>query len=351
MNRMIKKIVAIALGAVLMWPVSDAMGQRPYPYTVDELPAIPIDTLPSGKEGRRLVLNSNGTWRYIYDDLGELVSYPGFYNHWDTASVFAYRDFKYDGMPEVLELEIVDSLEAFCAPLVGKVFSPYGRRRRSNHNGVDLPKPVGTPVYATFDGRVRYSRYNTGGYGYMVIIRHPNELETWHGHLCRLAVKSGDYVRAGQIIGYVGNTGRSRGNHLHFEFRYRDQTFDPEFLVDFEQGKLRYKVFPLQKSYLDIHSHASEVLQEFDEDWDVGALLASATDSVAIRAALDKKRMLDEAGTSQNRTTRALYHTVKSGDVLGRIAQRYGTTIDRICRLNNISRNSILRLGQRLRVR
>ncbi len=348
----VKDMLAFALVAVLSVSAYRAEAQRiPVQYAIDELPVIPIDTLSTDRAGRKLVVNSNGTWRYLYDDLGTLASYAGFHDHWDTASVFAYRDFSYDAMPDVLELEIVDSLWRFSPPVVGKVFSPYGRRRRSNHNGVDLPKPVGTPIYATFDGRVRYARYNTGGYGYMVILRHPNELESWYGHLCRLAVSSGDYVTAGQVIGYVGNTGRSRGSHLHFELRYKDQTFDPEFLVDFEHGKLRYKVFPLEKSYLDIHSHASEILQEFDDDWAIGSLLAEAGDSVAIRAALAQQKAIDNAGQTVVKESTAVYHTVKSGDILGRIAIRYGTTIDRICKLNNISRNSILRLGQRLRVK
>ncbi len=343
-------VLILALAAILSAYSADAQ-RIPGQYAIDELPVIPIDTLPADRAGRRLVINSNGTWGYMYDDLSDLASYAGFRDHWDTTSVFAYRDFSYDAMPEVLELEIVDSLWRFASPVVGKVYSPYGRRRRSNHNGVDVPKPVGTPIYAAFDGKVRYSRYNTGGYGYMVILRHPNELESWYGHLCRLAVGSGDYVKAGQIIGYVGNTGRSRGSHLHFELRYRDQTFDPEFLVDFEHGKLRYKVFPLEKSYLDIHSHASEILQEFDDDWAIGSLLAEAGDSVAIRAAIAQQKAIDDAGRTVVKESAAVYHTVKSGDILGRIAIRYGTTVDRICKLNNISRNSILRLGQRLRVR
>ena len=206
-------VLILALAAILSAYSADAQ-RIPGQYAIDELPVIPIDTLPADRAGRRLVINSNGTWGYMYDDLSDLASYAGFRDHWDTTSVFAYRDFSYDAMPEVLELEIVDSLWRFASPVVGKVYSPYGRRRRSNHNGVDVPKPVGTPIYAAFDGKVRYSRYNTGGYGYMVILRHPNELESWYGHLCRLAVGSGDYVKAGQIIGYVGNTGRSRGSHL-----------------------------------------------------------------------------------------------------------------------------------------
>lgn len=345
------KNTAILLFALLTFASGEVSAQRAQ-LMLDELPSIPFDTL-SAENGRRIIITSNGTWRYLNEDIAELKNNKLFYNHWDTASVFAYRDFDYDKMPDELEIKVVESLKDFCVPVKGNVYSSYGRRGRSKHNGVDLPKPVGTPIYATFDGRVRYSKYNTGGYGYMVILRHPNGLESWYGHLCRLGVNSGDYVKAGQIIGYVGNTGRSYGSHLHFELRYCDQTFDPEFLIDFQNGRLKYKVFPLKKSYLDINSHASELLQEYEENFAISTLLAQADDSVAIRAALAQQADIESSQTGREtlRSEQAVYHVVKSGDILGRIAIRYGTTIDKICKMNNISRNSILRLGQRLRVK
>ncbi len=345
------KNTAILLFALLTFASGEVSAQRAQ-LMLDELPSIPFDTL-SAENGRRIIITSNGTWRYLNEDIAELKNNKLFYNHWDTASVFAYRDFDYDKMPDELEIKVVESLKDFCVPVKGNVYSSYGRRGRSKHNGVDLPKPVGTPIYAAFDGRVRYSKYNTGGYGYMVILRHPNGLESWYGHLCRLGVNSGDYVKAGQIIGYVGNTGRSYGSHLHFELRYCDQTFDPEFLIDFQNGRLKYKVFPLKKSYLDINSHASELLQEYEENFAISTLLAHADDSVAIRAALAQQADIESSQTGREtlRSEQAVYHVVKSGDILGRIAIRYGTTIDKICKMNNISRNSILRLGQRLRVK
>ena len=345
------KNTAILLVALLTFASGEVSAQRAQ-LMLDELPSIPFDTL-SAENGRRIIITSNGTWRYLNEDIAELKNNKLFYNHWDTASVFAYRDFDYDKMPDELEIKVVESIKDFCVPVKGNVYSSYGRRGRSKHNGVDLPKPVGTPIYAAFDGRVRYSKYNTGGYGYMVILRHPNGLESWYGHLCRLGVNSGDYVKAGQIIGYVGNTGRSYGSHLHFELRYCDQTFDPEFLIDFQNGRLKYKVFPLKKSYLDINSHASELLQEYEENFAISTLLAHADDSVAIRAALAQQADIESSQTGREtlRSEQAVYHVVKSGDILGRIAIRYGTTIDKICKMNNISRNSILRLGQRLRVK
>ena len=152
----------------------------------------------------------------------------------------------------------------------------------------------------------------------------------------------GDYGKAGQVIGYVVTTARAYGPHLHFEVRYCDQTFDPEFLFDFERGMLRYHTFALERSFFNIHSRASELLDE--EDWTdqeiANSLLAEADDSTTIRAAQPKPAAAEP-----------VYHIVRQGDILGRIAIRYGTTITKICQLNGIDRNSILRLGQRLRVK
>ena len=97
---------------------------------------------------------------------------------------------------------------------------------------------------------------NTGGFGNLVIVRHPNGLETWHAHLSKLNVQVNEYVKTGQVIGFSGNTGRSRGPHLHFEMRYCDQTFDPEFIIDFPTGCLKYHTFALEKSFFNIHSRA-----------------------------------------------------------------------------------------------
>ena len=76
---------------------------------------------------------------------------------------------------------------------------------------MDIPLKTGEPIYATFDGKVRYSRYNSGGFGNLVIIRHPNGLETWYAHLTKRNVGSEEYVRAGQVIGYGGRRAAAGG--------------------------------------------------------------------------------------------------------------------------------------------
>ena len=158
--------------------------------------------------------------------------------YWDTTTLFPYRDVTLASLPASVAIDLVDSLKCYHYPGKGKLRSKYGPRRRRQHQGVDIPLKMGEPVYAVFNGRVRISQYNRGGYGNLVVIRHDNGLETFSGHLSERLVQSGDWVEAGQIIGFCGSTGRSTGPHLHFETRYCGQTFDPERLIDFESGNL-----------------------------------------------------------------------------------------------------------------
>ncbi|MBO5873480.1 MAG: LysM peptidoglycan-binding domain-containing protein, partial [Rikenellaceae bacterium] len=153
--------------------------------------------------------------------------------------------------------------------------------------------------------------------------------------LSRNNVKVGDYVKAGQVIGFSGNTGRSRGPHLRFEIRYKDQTFDPEFLIDFENGQLKYQTFMLEKKFFNIHSRASELLEE-DEDLEFPLL---SDDSAPVKA------------ENAERASREIWHIVKQGDMLSKIARRYGVTVNQICRLNNIKSTTTLRIGRRLRIK
>jgi len=98
--------------------------------------------------------------------------------------------------------------------------------KRSQHQGVDLAAPSGTPVYATADGLVGMAqRYSS--YGNYVQIEHGGELQTRYAHLTSYTVHPGDMVQKGDLIGYVGSTGRSTGPHLHYEVRVAGVAVDP----------------------------------------------------------------------------------------------------------------------------
>ncbi|MGB3471735.1 MAG: M23 family metallopeptidase [Erythrobacter sp.] len=113
-----------------------------------------------------------------------------------------------------------------------RMTSGYGMRthpvlgRRKRHNGIDLAAPTGTPVYATADGTVdRADRSRS--YGLVIYLDHGSDLETRYAHLSRLSVADGQQVRKGDLIGYVGSTGRSTGPHLHYEVRVAGVAVNP----------------------------------------------------------------------------------------------------------------------------
>jgi murein DD-endopeptidase MepM/ murein hydrolase activator NlpD len=113
-----------------------------------------------------------------------------------------------------------------------RLSSGYGMRvhpvlgGRRAHKGIDLPAATGTPIRATADGTVGMADW-FGGYGLYVQLEHGGNLETRYGHMSRIAVASGQTVRKGDVIGYVGSTGRSTGPHLHYEVRVNGEAVNP----------------------------------------------------------------------------------------------------------------------------
>jgi lipoprotein NlpD len=99
------------------------------------------------------------------------------------------------------------------------VGSPFGTREGRPHEGIDLPAPVGTPVFAAADGRVVYASNGIRGYGNLIVVRHAGDLLTVYAHNSVLLVAQGQEVRAGDRIALVGQSGRATGPHLHFEVR------------------------------------------------------------------------------------------------------------------------------------
>jgi len=119
-------------------------------------------------------------------------------------------------------------------PVEGARFSSlFGSRvhpvtgRRKNHHGIDMAAPSGTPIFATADGRVEMAKWY-GGYGNYVQIEHGGDVETRYGHMSRMNVSAGQPVKKGDLIGWVGSTGRSTGPHLHYEVRIAGAPVDPE---------------------------------------------------------------------------------------------------------------------------
>ncbi len=286
-----------------------------------------IDTLDSGDDAVFVVLYGDDTWKYVRNREVAKDS-TIFQKYWDTKTLFPYREVEYSSLPKSVVIDLLDSTSGYHCPYQGTPHprGKYGPRRRRQHQGIDLPLKTGDPIYATFSGRVRISEYNRGGYGNLVIIRHDNGLETYYGHLSERLVAAEEWVEAGQIIGLGGSTGRSTGPHLHFETRYYGQSFDPERLIDFKSGLLCRETFLLKKSFFSIYSRAG---QDFEDE------IANEEE--------DKKEAAEKAAMR--------YHVIRSGDTLGHLARRYGTTVSNICRLNGIKSTTTLRIGRRLRMR
>lgn len=138
----------------------------------------------------------------------------------DGVSEFLSRPAYSVSIPSRMPLQAMTMTSSFGMrdhPVIG------GRRA---HKGVDLAAPVGTPIYATADGYVETAQW-FGGYGLYVALDHGGDIETRYGHMSRLNVASGQRVKKGDIIGYVGSTGRSTGPHLHYEVRVSGLAVNP----------------------------------------------------------------------------------------------------------------------------
>ena len=236
----------------------------------------------------------------------ERSEYPALslYPNWNNQYVHAY------GNAIIPETYTID-LTGFHMPTPStKITSPFGPRWRRMHNGLDLKVNIGDTIVAAFDGKVRIVKYERRGYGKYVVIRHDNGLETVYGHLSKQLVEENQLVKAGEVIGLGGNTGRSTGSHLHFETRFLGIAINPIYMFDFPKQDIVADTYTFRKtkSVKRAGSHDTQVADG------------------AIR-----------------------YHKVKSGDTLSRIAKLRGVSVSTLCKLNRIKPTTTLRIGQVLR--
>lgn len=218
------------------------------------------------------------------------------YASWNTDDTYSYPGMV---VPDTFNID----LSGFCMPTDSRrITSNFGYRWGRQHKGLDVKVYIGDTIRAAFDGKVRIVKYEARGYGKYILIRHPNGLETVYGHLSKQLVKPNQIVRAGEPIGLGGNTGRSTGSHLHFETRFCGVAINPKFMFDFERQDIVCDTYKFKKNK-----------------------------------------------SSSGSSTGIIYQRVRKGDSLSRIAARTGTTVDKLCRLNGITRKTILRPGQVLR--
>jgi len=259
-------------------------------------------------------------------------------------------------------------LRGFAMPTTSrKVTSNYGPRWGRRHEGLDIKVYVGDTICSAFDGKVRIVAYNARGYGYYVVIRHPNGLETLYGHMSKQLVKPDQIVKAGQPIGLGGNTGRSYGSHLHFETRVCGQPINPALMFDFENQDIVSDFYTTTQNYGSTSAVAmnAQPSRVHDARNDQATASATATETAAeTRSAAPartavvgtsshaKKSSASRSKSSKRGKTtakRTTSYTVKAGDNLTAIARKNGTTVTQLRKKNGIKGNTI-RQGQRLKL-
>jgi murein DD-endopeptidase MepM/ murein hydrolase activator NlpD len=223
---------------------------------------------------------------------------------WNNEYVKAYAGIN---IPDTYTIDVSE----FVMPHEGKVTSKYGKRRRRFHYGTDLRLHIGDTVRAAFDGKVRITKFEKRGYGNFIVLRHSNGLETVYGHLSQFLIEEGTDVNAGQAIGLGGNTGRSTGPHLHFEFRFLGKAINPEEIIDFEQFCTKDEVYVYEKGKSELATNSKYAAQ----------------------------------GEGKIK-----YYRIKKGDTLGQIAKKTGISVNKLCRLNKIKTSTTLKVGRTIRL-
>lgn len=219
-------------------------------------------------------------------------------------------------------------LSNFTIPAEGHVTSNFGRRgSRRYHYGIDIKAQTGDTIYAAFDGKIRVKQFDRRGYGYYVVIRHLNGLETLYGHMSKFLVTENDFVMSGDPIGLAGNTGRSFGSHLHFETRFLGKPIDPNFIIDFDNKVCHRDTYLVSNDSYKKTTLSSRVIKRQEP-------IRTAKSTIA-----SNNKFVSGSVT---------HYKIKSGDTLEKIANKNGVSVSQICALNNITKRTTLRIGKSL---
>lgn len=248
------------------------------------------------------------------------------YQDWENH--YAHRE---TALPDTFRIDLRD----FCMPTDSRVLtSNFGARWGRQHKGLDIKVYIGDTIRAAFSGKVRVVRYEPGGYGNFVVIRHYNGLETIYGHMSKHLVKPDQEVRAGEPIGLGGNTGRSTGSHLHFETRLCGVALNPAVMFDFKNQDVVGDTWTFNRSTYNRESAEATRLRGTGGVYRGGDGLNYA-----------------EVPTSRSQasSSNVRYHKVKSGETLSAIARKHHTTVSALCNLNRIKKTVTLRPGQILK--
>ena len=250
------------------------------------------------------------------------------YANWDNK--YAHRATE---LPETYKID----LRHFTMPTTSRVItSNFGSRWGRQHKGLDIKVYIGDTIRAAFSGKVRIVRDEAGGYGKYIVIRHNNGLETIYGHLSKQLVEENQEVRSGEVIGLGGNTGRSTGSHLHFETRLCGVALNPALMFDFRAQDVTGDYYAFNK-------------ETYDNESTNATRLRGKQDSSTYASTNSSDDYATNKRTTSGLTDQISYHKVKKGETLERIAKKRGVTVEKICKLNHITKTMRLRPGQILR--
>ena len=315
----------------------------------------------------RLLIFENRTWSLLNESsfkgvLNERIhsfvskNKPAFNQTWNNEICYTGKNNDLSKLNDTIWLCLnEEESNDFSIPVKGVVTSHYGYRSGRYHNGIDLALKIGDTVYAAFSGKIRYAKYNDGGFGNLVIIRHNNGLETFYAHLSKHLVVPNQDIKSGDPIGLGGNTGRSFGPHLHFEVRFYDGPINPEEIIDFTKKTLKKENLFVHKGLFVPGIKPSEFYEVNEEDKKVEKVVKVEPKPTPVKVPEKKVEKVEPKPKPKPvvkvKTEEKKYYTVKSGDSLSEIAARNKTTVSKLCELNGIKPSTKIQIGKSLRIR
>ncbi|OFY96988.1 MAG: hypothetical protein A3K10_03395, partial [Bacteroidetes bacterium RIFCSPLOWO2_12_FULL_31_6] len=286
----------------------------PFSISANNLPRTDsLETIDSTSYDKTTIKDEKGNevlfvsrFDLFIESINNAIPDTALFYDWITDDIHR-RKFDFSKVQDSIVLLLNKVNDFYTHPFNGKITSEFGSRKSRYHYGTDIKLETGDTVRCAFNGKVRISTYSKT-YGNVVVVRHDNGLETIYGHLSKRLVDVDSTISSGTVLGLGGNTGRSYGSHLHFEIRYFDEALDPRDVVAFENFSLLHDTLFISQCNFVYRDEIKEL-------------------------------------------TKMQYHKVSRGNTLGHIAQKYGTSITAICKMNGISRNKLLQIGENLRVR
>lgn len=266
---------------------------------------------------------------------------------WSNAGVNIYRGME---RPENLVIDLRD----FSMPIKSRlVTSNYGYRKRfrRNHYGIDVKGYTGDTIYAAFSGKVRVRKYDARGFGYYIVLRHNNGLETVYGHLSKQLVVENQEVKSGQPIGLCGNTGHSFGSHLHFETRVLGEPINPAFMFNFAEQDVTGDTYTYRSGGSKNIPVAAPVVSEAARLATVESEGVSETNVAGEVEETREAKTTSSKKSKSKQTAKTKQHKVKSGENPSVIAKKYHMTVAELYKLNRGLNPTRLRPGQTLIVK